>query len=41
MDVVMVARLIVDLLLDGGVDFGDFTEAELVDEIADILEDNI
>jgi hypothetical protein len=40
MDVILVAQLIVDLLLDLDLDFGDVTEAELVDEIADILEDN-
>ena len=41
MDVTFVAQLIVDLLLDLGFDFAYVTEAELVDEIADVLEDNI
>jgi hypothetical protein len=43
MDVILVAELIVDLLIELDLDFGyaGYTKAELVDEIADILEDNI
>jgi hypothetical protein len=41
MDINLVAQLIVDLLFDLELDFGDVTEAELIDEISDILEDNI
>jgi hypothetical protein len=42
MDVILVAELIVDLLIGLDLDFGyaGYTKAELVDEIADILEDN-
>ena len=39
MDINLVAQLIVNLLLDLDLDFGDVTEAELVDEIGNLLEE--
>jgi len=43
MDFDAVAKLIVDLLIELDLDFGyaGYTKAELVDDIADILQDNI